>query len=91
MSRSTSSGLEGLRNKGRGKGFYMISVVVEIYGFYFQTLRLYEREGFLSLFCIDGNIWFYFEDDLMKFEIILNLMRDLGVNLVGVEIILNMC
>ena len=90
MSRSTSSGSEGPRNRGRGKGFYMISAVAETYGLHPQTLRLYEREGLLSPSRTDGNTRLYSEDDLMKLETILNLTRDLGVNLAGVEIILNM-
>ena len=90
MSRSTSSGSEGPRNRGRGKGFYMISAVAETYGLHPQTLRLYEREGLLSPSRTDGNTRLYSEDDLMRLETILNLTRDLGVNLAGVEIILNM-
>ena len=90
MSRSTSSGSEGPRNRGRGKGYYMISAVAETYGLHPQTLRLYEREGLLSPSRTDGNTRLYSEDDLMRLETILNLTRDLGVNLAGVEIILNM-
>lgn len=68
----------------------MISAVAESYGIHPQTLRLYEREGLLSPSRTEGNTRLYSEDDLRQLETILNLTRDLGVNLAGVEIILNM-
>jgi MerR family transcriptional regulator/heat shock protein HspR len=68
----------------------MISAVAEQYGIHPQTLRLYEREGLLKPSRSDGNTRLYSEEDLERLEVILNLTRDLGVNLVGVEIILNM-
>jgi len=74
-----------------GKGrFYMISVVAKAYGIHPQTLRLYEREGLLKPSRTDGNTRLYSEQDLKQLEVILNLTRDLGVNLAGVEIVLNM-
>src|SRR3954468_301429 len=74
---------------GRGK-YYMISVVAKSYGVHPQTLRLYEREGLLKPSRTEGNTRLYSEDDLRQLEVILNLTRDLGVNLAGVEIVLNM-
>ena len=74
---------------GSGR-FYMISVVSKAYGIHPQTLRLYEREGLLKPSRTDGNTRLYSEDDLRQLEVILNLTRDLGVNLAGVEIVLNM-
>lgn len=74
---------------GRGK-YYMISVVAKSYGIHPQTLRLYEREGLLKPSRTDGNTRLYSEEDLKQLEVILNLTRDLGVNLAGVEIIQNM-
>ena len=74
---------------GRGK-YYMISVVAKSYGIHPQTLRLYEREGLLKPSRTEGNTRLYSEEDLRQLEVILNLTRDLGVNLAGVEIILNM-
>jgi MerR family transcriptional regulator, heat shock protein HspR len=68
----------------------MISVVAKSYGIHPQTLRLYEREGLLKPSRTDGNTRLYSEADLKELEIILNLTRDLGVNLAGVEIVLNM-
>jgi len=68
----------------------MISVVAKSYSVHPQTLRLYEREGLLKPSRTEGNTRLYSEDDLRQLEVILNLTRDLGVNLAGVEIILNM-
>lgn len=76
--------------KTRGKAGYMISAVAEIYNIHPQTLRLYEREGLLVPSRSDGNTRLYGKEDLEQLETILNLTRDLGVNLAGVEIILNM-
>jgi len=74
----------------RGKGYYMISAVSQKYGIHAQTLRLYEREGLLKPSRTEGNTRLYSEEDLAQLETILALTRDLGVNLAGVEIILNM-
>ena len=68
----------------------MISAVAEKYNIHPQTLRLYEREGLLAPSRSEGNTRLYTDDDLERLETILNLTRDLGVNLAGVEIILNM-
>jgi MerR family transcriptional regulator/heat shock protein HspR len=68
----------------------MISVVSRVYGIHPQTLRLYEREGLLKPSRTEGNTRLYSEEDLHQLEVILNLTRDLGVNLAGVEIVLNM-
>src|SRR5436853_7823062 len=76
--------------KGRSKAAYMISSVAEQYQIHPQTLRLYEREGLLKPSRSDGNTRLYTDDDLERLEVILKLTRDLGVNLAGVEIILNM-
>jgi len=76
--------------KTRGKAGYMISAVAEMYHIHPQTLRLYEREGLLVPSRSDGNTRLYAQGDLERLETILNLTRDLGVNLAGIEIILNM-
>jgi MerR family transcriptional regulator/heat shock protein HspR len=73
-----------------GKGYYMISAVATRYNIHPQTLRLYEREGLLKPSRTDGNTRLYSDEDLQELETILALTRDLGVNLAGVEIILNM-
>jgi len=76
--------------KGKSKGSYMISSVAEQYGIHPQTLRLYEREGLLKPSRSDGNTRLFTDGDLERLEVILHLTRELGVNLAGVEIILNM-
>ena len=75
--------------KRRAKG-YTISAVAAHYGIHQQTLRLYEREGLLKPSRTEGNIRLYTDADIERLELILGLTRDLGVNLAGVEIILNM-
>jgi len=72
------------------KAAFMISAVAEQYQLHPQTLRLYEREGLLRPSRSDGNTRLYTSEDLERLEVILKLTRDLGVNLAGVEIILNM-
>ncbi len=69
---------------------YTISAVAELFDIHPQTLRLYEREGLLKPSRSDGNTRLYEDADIERLEIILALTRDLGVNLAGVEIILNM-
>jgi MerR family transcriptional regulator/heat shock protein HspR len=76
--------------KQPGKAYYMISAVAQKYNIHPQTLRLYEREGLLKPSRTEGNTRLYSEEDLEQLETILSLTRDLGVNLAGVEIILNM-
>lgn len=72
------------------KKYVMISVVAERYGIHPQTLRLYEREGLIKPTRSAGNTRLYDEEAIRRLEIILTLTRDLGVNLAGVEVILNM-
>jgi MerR family transcriptional regulator/heat shock protein HspR len=76
--------------KKKGKAAYMISAVAETYSIHPQTLRLYEREGLLKPSRSEGNTRLYTQEDIERLELILNLTRDLGVNLAGVEVILNM-
>ena len=74
----------------KGRAYYMISVVAQEFSVHPQTLRMYEREGLLKPSRTDGNTRLYSDRDLERLAFILNLTRDLGVNLAGVEIILNM-
>jgi MerR family transcriptional regulator, heat shock protein HspR len=68
----------------------MISAVAEMYGIHPQTLRLYEREGLLKPSRTEGNTRLYTDEDLARLEFILSLARDLGVNIAGMAIILQM-
>src|ERR1044071_7672078 len=76
--------------KRRKGGTYTISAVAAQYEIHPQTLRMYEREGLLKPSRSEGNTRLYTDQDLERLELILSLTRDLGVNLAGVEIILNM-
>jgi MerR family transcriptional regulator/heat shock protein HspR len=78
-----------MRNR-KDKAYYMISVVARQFEVHPQTLRLYEREGLLRPSRTDGNTRLYSDSDLETLAFILNLTRDMGVNLAGVEVILNM-
>ena len=79
-----------LRGKKRAKAGYMISAVAELYKLHPQTLRLYERVGLLKPSRSQGNTRLYTDEDLERLDVILTLARDMGVNLAGIEIILNM-
>jgi MerR family transcriptional regulator/heat shock protein HspR len=76
--------------KRKSKGAYMISAVAEMYEIHPQTLRLYEREGLLKPSRTEGNTRLYTDEDLERLEFILSLARDLGVNIAGMAIILQM-
>src|ERR1700716_145152 len=79
-----------MARRSGGKAYYMISAVAQKYNIHAQTLRLYEREGLLKPSRTEGNTRLYSEEDLEQLEVILSLTREMGVNLAGVEIILNM-
>ena len=79
-----------MATKRKTRGGYMISVVAEMYEIHPQTLRLYEREGLLRPSRSDGNTRLYTDEDLERLEFILNLARDLGVNIAGIAIVLQM-
>jgi MerR family transcriptional regulator, heat shock protein HspR len=74
----------------KARAGYMISAVAELYKLHPQTLRLYERVGLLKPSRSDGNTRLYTDADLERLEVILTLTREMGVNLAGIEIILNM-
>ena len=76
--------------KETGKRLYMISAVSQRYDLHPQTLRLYEKNGLLRPSRTEGNTRLYSDEDLERLEVVLNLTRNLGVNLAGVEVVLNM-
>jgi MerR family transcriptional regulator/heat shock protein HspR len=78
------------RDQGRDTPLYMISVVSELLDVHPQTLRLYEREGFIRPRRTRGNTRLYSERDVEEVRRVLHLTRDLGVNLAGVEVVLEM-
>jgi MerR family transcriptional regulator/heat shock protein HspR len=79
-----------MATKRKTRGGYMISVVAEMYEIHPQTLRMYEREGLLRPSRSEGNTRLYTDEDLERLEFILNLSRDLGVNIAGIAIVLQM-
>jgi MerR family transcriptional regulator/heat shock protein HspR len=79
-----------MATKRKSRGGYMISVVAEMYEIHPQTLRMYEREGLLRPSRSEGNTRLYTDEDLERLEFILNLARDLGVNIAGIAIVLQM-
>ena len=78
------------RPKKKARAGYMVSAVAELYKIHPQTLRLYERVGLLKPSRSQGNTRLYTDSDLERLEVILTLTREMGVNLAGIEIILNM-
>ncbi len=79
-----------MKEKKEPKNYYHISSVSKMFNIHPQTLRLYEREGLLRPSRSEGNTRCYTDEDLKQLELILNLTRDLGVNLAGVEVVINM-
>ena len=69
---------------------YVISIAAEILGTQSYTLRYYERVGIIKPFRSPGNIRLYSERDIALLRRIRTLMDELGVNLAGVEVVLNM-
>ena len=82
--------LQAMATKRKSKGAYMISAVAEMYEIHPQTLRLYEREGLLRPSRSEGNTRLYTDEDLERLEFILSLARDMGVNMAGIAIVLQM-
>ncbi len=78
------------RGKTRRDDFVLIGVVADRFGVHPQTLRLYEREGLICPPRSSGNTRLYDRETVERLEIILTLTRDLGVNLAGVEVILDL-
>jgi MerR family transcriptional regulator/heat shock protein HspR len=79
-----------MATRRKSKGAYMISAVAEMYEIHPQTLRLYEREGLLRPSRSEGNTRLYTDEDLERLEFILNQARDLGVNIAGIAVVLQM-
>lgn len=75
---------------GQDRAVYMISVVSRMLGVHPQTLRIYEREGFVRPSRTGGGVRMYSEGDVERIRLVMRLTRELGVNLAGVEVILQM-
>ncbi len=74
----------------RRKGYYSISVVAEMFSVHQQTVRMYEKEGLISPKRTEGNTRMFSEEDVDRLEEVINLTHKMGVNLVGVQIILKL-
>lgn len=90
MAPRAKSGAKAKAKRKKSRAGYMISAVAELYRVHPQTLRLYERLGLLKPSRTQGNTRVYTDQDLERLEVILTLSRDLGVNLAGIEVVLNM-
>ncbi|BBG65758.1 HspR, transcriptional repressor of DnaK operon [Hydrogenimonas sp.] len=69
---------------------YLISVVAKVLNIHPQTLRQYEREGLIEPSRTQGRMRLYSQRDIDRIKLILRLTRDLGVNLAGVDIIMQL-
>jgi MerR family transcriptional regulator/heat shock protein HspR len=78
-----------VRKKNKDKPLYMISVVSRMLEVHPQTLRMYEREGFIRPKRINQQR-LYSDEDIERLNLIIRLTKELGVNKAGVEIILRM-
>ena len=69
---------------------YVISVAAQLLQVHPQTLRLYEREGLIEPGRSRGRIRLYSDRDIERIRLMQRLTTELGVNLAGAEVILNM-
>ncbi len=69
---------------------YMISVAADLVGMHPQTLRIYENKGLVRPQRTPGGTRLYSEDDIERLRIIQRLTTEVGLNLVGVELVLRL-
>ena len=74
----------------RKKAYFSISAVAKMFAIHQQTIRLYEKEGLISPKRSEGNTRLFSEEDVNKLEQIIYLTHELGINLVGVEMVLKL-
>lgn len=74
----------------KDKPLYIISIVSELLELHPQTLRQYERLGLVKPSRTIGNTRLYSDEDIDRLRFIVTLTKDMGVNLAGVEVIMNM-
>jgi MerR family transcriptional regulator/heat shock protein HspR len=79
----------GINKENKKQPLYVISVVAEMLGVHPQTLRMYEREGFVTPKRMK-RLRLYSEEDVERLNFVISLTRELGVNRAGVDIILRM-
>ncbi len=76
--------------KAYNEPVYLISAVAEILDIHPQTLRQYEREGLIKPSRTNGKIRLYSQKDIDHIKYVLTLTRELGINLAGVDLILQL-
>jgi len=69
---------------------YMISIAAELVGMHPQTLRMYEQKGLVQPQRTAGNTRLYSEADLERLRLIQRLTTELGLNLAGVQTVLDL-
>ena len=80
-----------LNNKiKKNQAFFSISAVAKMFSVHQQTIRLYEKEGFITPKRSDGNTRMFSEEDVDRLEQVIHLTHQLGINLAGVEMILKL-
>lgn len=72
------------------QGIYVISVAARILEMHPQTLRKYERVGFVSPSRTGGKLRLYSEEDIIKLKLIKHLTAEMGLNIAGVELALKL-
>ncbi len=72
------------------QAYFSISAVAKMFSIHQQTIRLYEKEGFITPKRSDGNTRMFSEEDVERLEEIIHLTHQLGINLAGVEMILKL-
>ena len=72
------------------KGYYSISAVAKMFSVHQQTIRMYEKEGFISPHRSSGNTRLFTAEDIERLDEIIHLTHKLGINLAGVEMILKL-
>ena len=81
---------EGEGKRAEQEPFFVISIAARLVNVHQQTLRYYERLGLIEPGRSKGNIRLYSMQDVQRAQQIRRLIDELGVNLAGVEVILNM-
>ena len=72
------------------KGYFSISSVAEMLSVHQQTIRMYEKEGFVTPKRSDGNTRLFSEENIDRLEEVIHLTHELGINLAGVEMVLKL-
>src|SRR5438034_10897642 len=83
-------GMNEFRNADHEEPAFIISVAARVLGVHAQTLRYYERVGLIAPSRSSGRIRLYSQADINRIRRVQSLMDELGVNLAGAEVILDM-